>query len=244
MMSLDTMNTLPTIMTTASYWICFTPRSGSEFISDLLRRTGKAGNPDELFWVHRDILFEKIITYDELFRCVHRIVAAGSSENGIFSVKIATDHVPSLKDYYALTSPLPKCVLVSRRDKVRQAVSWAMAKQTNVWWQSSADASEVEVEYRREEIEALIGHISKEEARWEAFFSSMGIQPLRIWYEEFIQQPQHALRDVLDFIGVSAVECDALPEPALVRQANGVSESWVRRYRAEIGEASGRGGGE
>src|SRR4029453_17064892 len=40
-----------------AYWICFTPRTGSALLCQLLRATGVAGRPEEHFWRDNEPLY-------------------------------------------------------------------------------------------------------------------------------------------------------------------------------------------
>src|SRR4029450_7241794 len=40
-----------------AYWICFTPRTGSALLCQLLRATGVAGRPEEYFWRDNEPLY-------------------------------------------------------------------------------------------------------------------------------------------------------------------------------------------
>lgn len=75
---------LPAIQ--ASYVICTTPRSGSNFLCEVLQSTEVAGRPDEYF---RDPPADhEHWTVPEYRAYVERIQQAGATPNGVFGIKL------------------------------------------------------------------------------------------------------------------------------------------------------------
>lgn len=136
---------------TLSYFVCTTPRTGSNLLCEALRNTGVAGNPEEYFW--DDALpawYERwgISTFEQF---LERMLAEGATPNGVFGVKVfAGDYLedflrhvwrlpryrdPRLSVPALMSSIFPNLrhIWLARRNKVRQAVSWWLAFQTKVW---------------------------------------------------------------------------------------------------------------
>jgi LPS sulfotransferase NodH/4-hydroxybenzoate polyprenyltransferase len=138
------------------YVICATRRSGSNLLCDALGSLGVLGRPTEYFmsWsvVNRnswrgdsELLEGSRLPVDAYLR---RIVELGSTTNGVFGVKIMWDHldltIAKLREFETLVDlpahhvlsglwPHLKYVYMTRRDKVRQAVSLAKAQQSGIW---------------------------------------------------------------------------------------------------------------
>src|SRR5262245_3958505 len=78
------------------YVICSTPRSGSNLLCDALRSTGIAGTPDEYFNSrYRDFFLERWSQPPTVSQAqfLELALAAGTSSNGIFAVKIQWPHL-------------------------------------------------------------------------------------------------------------------------------------------------------
>ena len=118
-------------------------------------------------------------------------------------------------------------IWITRRDKVRQAISLFRAMQTKQW-QSWAEPAVREPKYSWEKIDGCIQWALAQDAGWERYFSLLRIQPLRIFYEDFVLDYEATMRSALELLGVPA---DPIPEARLQRQADALSQEWLERYR-------------
>ena len=179
----------------------------------------------------------------------------GTTGNGVFGAKVMWGHLPdmqtfarSLPEYesfelYDLLERLfdsPRYVWVARRDKVRQAVSMWRALQTRSWrLDHSGEAAErPELRYSFSAIDHFVRTFRASDEEWARFFTAHGIDALEITYEEQLaNDPEAAVRAVLDHIGVGAPEGWQAELP-LQRQADDLSEHWVATYLREAGAAT------
>src|SRR5205809_518177 len=127
-----------------AYWICCTPRTGSALLCQLLRATGVAGRPEEYFWRDNEPLYRArwhVTTYHDY---LERALEEGTTPNGIFGAKVGAgmylahffrqlrtlpqfeDATPSLFSILSALFPDLKCIWLTRRNKVRQAVSYIL----------------------------------------------------------------------------------------------------------------------
>jgi len=135
----------------ASYLVCASPRSGTELLCRGLAGTGVAGRPQEYFLAEDPAKLPGWGFWEEgPFAAGHEVSGResylalayrlGSTPNGVFGAKI---HWNTLRWALAKFSELPRyagldraailrtafpglrVVDVTRRDRVRQAVSWA-----------------------------------------------------------------------------------------------------------------------
>ena len=141
------------VATNSSYLICATPRTGSYLLCDLLEATGVAGRPTEyLLAGYRKYWTEQwgTSTYSEYHA---RILSACTTPNGVFGTKV---HGAQLLEFLRLATgkarlpaedrpdvvaawfPHPSYIWSRRRDPVAQSVSWAKARQTNLWWDTDS----------------------------------------------------------------------------------------------------------
>src|SRR5262249_43380869 len=136
------------MLPTTSYIICFTPRCGSTLLCRLLENTQMCGRPEEFYWRgdgREDVDFFQARDHADL---LEKIYEFGSTANGVFGVKIGTGEymagvleslrsISSFRDVDAppelLRQAFPNLhyIWVTRRNKVRHAISWLKASQTS-----------------------------------------------------------------------------------------------------------------
>lgn len=246
----DTMTrTKPTLR----YWICATPRTGGSLLSQWLGATGVAGHPAEYFWRDNEPAFQEHWHVSSYAGYLDRALHHGTTPNGVFGAKLDAggylEHFesrlrtipqfsdPDLSFQAIITSAFPnlKFIWITRRNKVRQAVSWWKAVQTNEWGrrQGNSPRAGQEPVYNFAAIDQLTNESLMREAGWQAHFSEWQARPLTIVYEDFVDHYVETVAQVLDFLGITEPYTIREHEITLVRQADGLSEEWVQRYRRE-----------
>jgi LPS sulfotransferase NodH len=131
----------------------------------------------------------------------------------------------------------PVYVWVSRSDKVRQAVSLWKALQTRSW-RHGGGRDPVELHYRFEGIDHLVELFEADDRSWGEFFSTHGVEPLVIGYEDHLERDQDAaVRSVLARLGVAAPDGWRAVQP-MERQADALSEEWVAAYHRDRAQRS------
>jgi trehalose 2-sulfotransferase len=228
-----------------SYFICTLPRSGSWLLSESLEQTRIAGRPREYF---EPKLFEKEseATYPA---ALARIIRAGMTDNGVFGVKFhwyQFEYAPRVlaPDRYAKV-PVPcimaqqfpnlRYVWLTRRDKVRQAVSYFRASKTGQWWKIAgvnADSDALAApEFDFDRIRYLEQLVVNHETKWQRYFEEHDIDPLVLVYEEFADNHVAAVLEVLNHLGVLCPR-RLNTMPRLLRQADSLTDELVERYIA------------
>jgi LPS sulfotransferase NodH len=131
--------------------------------------------------------------------------------------------------------PRLRIIFVRRRDKVPQAVSLWKAIQTQQWRTDSEvdddgaqDPPSPTVGYDFEAIQFLLDQLHRWDARWEDWFHATGREPIRVFYEEFVDTRAATIGRVLDDLGIDPPEP---PGQRMKRQADDVSRDWVSRFR-------------
>lgn len=124
---------------------------------------------------------------------------------------------------------------MTRRNKVRLAVSWWKAIQTQEWHRLSGTPPkpiDLQDAYDFDGIHHLYEEGSMREAGIQEFFSEGNIVPLTIVYEDFIQEYEKTVRKVLEFLELDTISL-TIPSPSLAQTADDLSEEWVQRFREE-----------
>lgn len=234
----------------AAYLVCAVQRSGSSLLCEALKSTGVAGVPEEYFL---DAQFENgawarshaVTTRDAYLDLVKR---TGTTPNGVFGGKMMWNYfapvVAALNALPAYTDlpagplfdrllPNLKYVWIVRADKVRQAVSWAIAAQTGIYHaaQPGADAAP-EPTFDFTLIDNLHRLIHEGEAGWRAYFEANGITPLEIVYESFVADYAGTVRRILNFLAIDNPADRPIAPPPIRRQATSRNAEWAARYRA------------
>ncbi len=241
---------------TKSYTIWFSQRCGSTLLCQALKSTGKAGNPGEHFLRAPGESLLKHFDAVGYAALQQKIWDQGMSDNGVFGIKInapLSEADPNLMELRKLPSvskvhatnftiwenvfPHGKHIFLTRRNKVRQAVSWWKAIVTNEWHRQDQppllDRGEIEGKYDFEAIRHLLIEINIMESSIQAFLDQGEVVPLTLVYEDFVREYDATIKTVLTFLGLDAQEYN-IESPYLVKMADEVSDAWVERFRIEM----------
>jgi len=186
-------------------------------------------------------------TYDQYLEWA---LDEGTTPNGVFGAKLMWGYLGdfaellrgidgmagrSLPDLLSRAFPGLRYVQITRRDKVRQAVSLWKAVQTQAW-QLDAGASDdgddgrvLEPVFSFRAINYLMRQLTAHDASWDAYFLGLGYEPLKVTYEELAESTEAVVQSVLEHLGIAAPENLQIGPPRLSVQADEVSELWVAR---------------
>ncbi len=143
----------------------------------------------------------------------------------------------------ARTFPGLRYIHMTRRDRVRQSVSFSKAIQTGSWASYGEEPQEPqrEPDFDFEQIDHLVREVDAHDAAWRGYFAEAGVEPLMVVYEDLVPAYEQTARRVLDYLGIAAPRNLKFGERRMTRQADGVSEEWVRRYCAMRQDRQGGG---
>ena len=218
------------------YAICTSPRTGSNYLCELLSSTGVLGRPREYFNAPGRRTHDDPTYPDDPVEQFGRILTMGATPNGVYGLKLFPDQHDQIAKTCAWTKLLPnlKFITLERRDVLGQALSWARAAQTGQY-RSSVPMLSPAV-YDGALIHKFIYEAVKDRARWSVFFARTGIEALPLVYEDIVADPQSQVDRIAGFIG----DCGrARIRPDLVEatvQRDTAIEAWRVRFRAECGE--------
>lgn len=233
-----------------SYFVCATARSGSTLLCDALTSTGIAGRPEEYLVPNPGSRLGEMSWSEEhrrlpLDEYLEHIVSIGTTSNGVFGTKAQVldfDNLAasfggmpkyagqplmgSLERFF----PNPHWVWVTRRDKIRQAISAAKVLQTGAWNTRSPNSPA-----RRHPPRFSYALISDQlqlfvevEAAWASFFARHRIKPMTVVYEDLALDYAGTTTEVLRYLGLKHSE--PIPAPRIKRQADSVSDEWADKY--------------
>lgn len=180
----------------------------------------------------------------------------GTTPNGVFATKMMWRHLPELQalagelpeysglglhDLLTRLFDEPRYVWVTRRDKVRQAVSLWRALQTRSWRmeRERKDDEEATLIYRFEGIDHLVKGLHADDEGWHAYFDQHGIPVLKVAYEDDLERdPDGTVRSVVDHVGAK-LDPGWHPAEKMQRQADSLSDEWVAAYHRDAAQAAG-----
>jgi LPS sulfotransferase NodH len=236
--------------------ICSAPRTGSSVLAEALAATGYTGRPEEYFDVHqknRDH-WMRTLGIDRPADYLDKVIAAGSTANGVFGLKLHWHQVPALFDSFADSMGLDRkratqrpldewlrsrfatsyYLWLRRRNKVAQGISYYRAAHSDVWRIRPGVAAKAalghEVPFNFAEIERHVRLGEEFDRHWLAFFKSRKLKVLVLVYEDFIAEYEKTLWGVWQYLGMGAQPL-TIPPMRLEKQADGLSLEWEREYR-------------
>ena len=179
-----------------------------------------------------------------------KVIEEGTTPNGVFGAKVMWGYfgdfishlrqIPAYReiavpDLLAAIFPNLHYIRVIRRDKVRQAVSLWKAIQTWTWRkdessQLAGKSSSRELIFNFGAIDHLLQRIMVQEAAWQEYFASCGIEPFSVVYEELASAYEATALKILHYLDISIPERMVFAERRMKAQANALSEEWVQRY--------------
>ncbi|HVS33627.1 MAG TPA: Stf0 family sulfotransferase, partial [Thermoanaerobaculia bacterium] len=240
---------------TISYLVCASPRSGSNLLCESLTNTGFAGWPDEFFCrlADRWSLPECGETTD-IEEYLAWLLEDRSTPNAVFGAKIMRDHFvdlcaelrtlpgrSALSSHACLQSVFPglRYVWMTRRDKLRQAISRVRAEQTGQWRQHDGDLvlQVAEPRFSRKEIARGLEEIELQEAGWQTFFTESGARPVVVVYEELVGSYEATARRVAKELGIALPRKVWFGERRLLSQSDARTDKWVRRFSRQQSDA-------
>jgi trehalose 2-sulfotransferase len=139
--------------------------------------------------------------------------------------------VPPCEVPAAVLPNLRRFVWMRREDTTRQAVSLWKALQTQKWRKDSdEEVGGQGLRFSFAAVNHLKLRIDEHNAAWQAFFHGCGAEPIEVLYEELVADYEGTVSRLLEGIGIPIPEGFAAEAPRMRRQADELSEEWVRLY--------------
>jgi len=125
---------------------------------------------------------------------------------------------------------------LTRRDRLRQAVSYIRAQEGNRWYCPEDETPpDVAIPFTKpviDRVEYLLGEFPKYDRMWEDYFTARHIAPLRLVYEDMTATPdtiRATFWQIVDYIG-AGVDGDYQVTIPLKKQAGDDVERWIAQY--------------
>ena len=226
------------------YVFASVPRTGSTYFSHLLWQSGCLGAPLEYlnFLPTGPYAFASgsPAVQTELWRS---LLQRRTSPNGVFGIKCFPTQMQELQQanpslfMEVMSTILPRdrrpyMVRLRRRDSVAHAISYARAALSGVWRREQEAAAGAKVEFSADAVDRARALLANEEAAWDRLIAIAGIEPLTIWYEDVLDDPQQAVGAVAEFLNVTLDQAAAVSIPAVEKQSEADPQLWAELYSA------------
>lgn len=234
-----------------SYLLCATPRSGSYLLCEALTNTGLAGRPTEFFALGQEktLLDYWQLTMNEYDQYLSKVFSLGTTPNGVFGAKI---HWFTFEWCLAKFRTIPGCaqmeeekvlatlfpglhyISITRRDKLRQAISYVRALQTDAWIRikGKPEMKAPPGTFDRAAINRSLQVVAQQEQAMQRYFTEHGIQPFPVVYEELVTSYEETAKNILHYLGIPFSKPLTFGERHMVKQADEITEEWIERYQA------------
>jgi LPS sulfotransferase NodH len=230
------------------YIIASVQRSGTHLLCTLLRSTGVAGLPAEHFLAKTGETWEGRWNSPSRMQYVRRVLQDNTTANGVFGTVVMWSYfdrmLQMLRDipkYNALDGAnllasvlrQPKYVWLRRRNRVEQAVSWAIACQTGLWAQKAGEkprplAALPKFDFKV--VDEWCNRIAEHNAAWENYFRENRIEPLTLFYEDLVANNRATVERILEFLDLPQPAEIKIVRSGLEKQADTLSAQWIAAY--------------
>lgn len=213
--------------------LCFTNRSGSWLLADLLRTSGMVGVAGEA------------LNGDEMARAADRgrlrdfsaFVAheiAGRAVQGAVLLKCGLLHLELMgrSGLLDVLGERVRFVHIERVDRLGQAISWVIAEQTGQWRSGGVAAGEPAYSFAA--IAAAMERFAEDNRRFDHFFGRNGLVPRHVTYEALVAAPEAVAGAVVEGMFEVAPRFD-MGQVMFSRQAGARNAAWRARFLAERG---------
>ena len=207
-------------------------RSGSNWLGSLLDLTGRLGKPEE--WFTPAFGPEGGRPGDGRAWIDHAL-RRSSTGNGFFAIKLFVPHVFEFHHRYGIDLLRwfrdhhdTLMVRLTRRDRLRQAISLVRGLQTRKWWSSTAPAGEEAYDFAA--ICRAVVRIDRSLAYWRSCETLYDVAMPEFVYEDLVASPAPFLDAVAAHAGI---RIGAVPESPLKVQRDRTTEEWLERFEAD-----------
>lgn len=232
------------------YLVCTTPRSGSTYLCHLLGRTGALGMQpyDERRFEYCKRFVQQggpsardgrlVTVFEDAF-------VESATPNGVAGFKVMWEHLDrviaalahsgagSRAELERRLASETRFIRLRRRDELSQAVSWNRALQSDGWHYLAEQKFEGRYVYDFPGIALGIRRVRRAERAWRRFFERAGVEPLTLYYEDYLEDVPGAVQRIAAYLGVElAAPVDASPGTLRIQRDERNAE-WARRYRED-----------
>ena len=205
------------------YAILASPRTGSTMLASALYNSGLAGAPFEYF--HHNLLKlrdnpEK--RPNELNLYLEEIIRRRTSPNGYFGIKIHFSqfeylfggNMKATEVGLKFIDEFDKHILITRRDKILQAISSLLADEKKVYSRMSITEDELlGREFQQDDVVAITSYLNvfiQWDAAWRTILEKLNKPFIEVAYEDLCTDPQIEFRRIFAFLDIENASGDEI----------------------------------
>lgn len=212
--------------------VASTPRSGSHMLGHAMAASGVLGVPYEYLNPANLAEWRGRLGTSSPTETLHALFKRRTTPNGVFALKAHFDHSHALGGPLPLFAALPglSVVHIRRGDVLRQAISYAIARQTGVWIAGQEGVND-EARFDAALIDRCLTDIAVQNARWDAAFRAAGLRSLPLFYEDIVGDLSGTVQRIADHADVAFDPASVDIAPCTERQSKASrTDAWVERY--------------
>ena len=220
-------------------FICFTNRSGSNYLASLLATTGELPTGREIFnvkMVSNACQKRGIASLDDYCRRQIRQQALKRR----FAAKVGLAQLLTLArlGYLGTVFPNPHFIHIQRYDVIAQSVSFAIAMQNQAFnAEHQPVVKDEDLEYDHEQIARTMNSISSRNLAFQDFLLRNRLPTLPLLYEQLNDDPHASLTRIMNWLGLAMPE-DLASRKTTQPQSSPLKDAWRHRFIAESVEES------
>lgn len=133
-------------------------------------------------------------------------------------------------DFATLVPEKTRFIWLTRRERVRQAVSLVKAVQSQCW--NSAEQERFTGFYVFDYIalKKTVQMLEDHDAMWREFFEHNAIKPLEVVYEDVIRDRWAQVQRIADFVEIPGAVASDIGEVHYQKQSEALNDLWVERF--------------
>src|SRR6185369_3410155 len=218
--------------------ICTTPRSGSNYLCEVMWQTSVLGRPREFFnpRIATRLSAEsggsvdplQVGWYIEKMRTMH------SSPNKVFAAKILFEDFEALWPFRAFRDFFlgARKVFLRRRNVIDQAISYHFAKYTGQWMKENLPRmAREQVPLALGELKLQIDWLHHQNAEWDNVFQLGEFAFEEVVYEELLAEPVKVVAAVAEKLGLGPLPAGFQPRPTIAVQRDEYSAAFFKRFQ-------------
>jgi LPS sulfotransferase NodH len=220
--------------------VCFVNRSGSNWLTDLLAATRKAGRAGE--YLNADVVTRQSdqrehASLDDYLR----FLAKRTGRGRCFAFKTGIAQLHFLRKSRIIPDLIPKAkyLLVRRKDVAAQALSFIKAADTKEWQRFEGQEPKP-FDYAAVHDRHILGtiqSITDQYAGFEQYFATFGIDYISVVYEDLMDDTPGEFARIASELGIEVEDAASLIASARtsVMQRDEESERRIRRFHRAMG---------
>jgi len=211
-------------------------RSGSNWLGSLTNVTGLLGSCEEWIDARHSGVEPGSVSLDDF---ISAVLDKASTPNSYFCIKLFPRHLFKVQNAYDrdLITELQRrfdtqLIVLQRRDRLAQAISFARAYQTGAW--QSTDNEKRDPDYSFDAICRSYFFVQRSYDFWETYLDLRSLDASKFYYEDMMDDCAPYMDAVRDHAGIQAEASDKPSESKLSIQRDTLNDEWRVQFVEDL----------